>query len=438
MNTPQQHHLETLALHAGHQPDSDTLSRAVPIYQTTSYAFRSSEHAANLFALREFGNIYSRIMNPTCDVLEKRLAALSGGTGCVSTASGMAAITYAILAITSVGNNIVTGNKLYGGTYTLFSHTFKRFGIEVRFVDTRDPANITAAIDDKTTCVFTESIGNPKCNIDDLQAIADATHAAGLPLIVDNTVAPPPLFNPFEHGADIVVYSLTKLIGGHGTTVGGAIVEKGDFDWSASGRFPTITEDDASYHGVNFWQAFGNHPQAVVPGMAYVLKIRTGLLRDMGACLSPTSAWNLIQGLETLPLRAERHCSNAQAVAEFLAGHKQVEWVEYAGLKNHPDHQRAKQLFPMGPGAIFGFGVAGGYEAGERFINAVQLCSHLANVLDAKTLVIHPASTTHQQLTGEEQIAAGVRPDMIRISVGLEHIDDICADLDQALQASAG
>ncbi|TVR10797.1 MAG: O-acetylhomoserine aminocarboxypropyltransferase/cysteine synthase [Planctomycetota bacterium] len=437
MNTPHQH-LETLALHAGHQPDSDTLSRAVPIYQTTSYAFRSSEHAANLFALREFGNIYSRIMNPTCDVLEKRLAALAGGTGCVSTASGMAAITYAILAITSQGNNIITGDKLYGGTYTLFRHTLKRFGIEVRFVDTRDPANITAAIDDKTTCIFTESIGNPKCNIDDMQAIADAAHGAGLPLIVDNTVAPPPIFNPFDHGADIIVYSLTKLIGGHGTTVGGAIIEKGDFDWSASGRYPTITEDDPSYHGVNFWQAFGNHPEAVVPGLAYVLKVRTGLLRDMGACLAPTSAWNLIQGLETLSLRAERHCQNAQAVAEFLAQHPQVEWVEYAGLDNHPDYQRAQKLFPLGPGAIFGFGVKGGYEAGERFINGVQLCSHLANVLDAKTLVIHPASTTHQQLTAEEQIAAGVRPDMVRISVGLEHIDDICADLDQALQASQG
>ncbi|TVR43345.1 MAG: O-acetylhomoserine aminocarboxypropyltransferase/cysteine synthase [Planctomycetota bacterium] len=432
------HHpaIETLALHAGHQPDSDTLSRAVPIYQTTSYAFRSAEHAANLFALREFGNIYSRIMNPTCDVLEKRLAAVCSGTGAVSVSSGMAAISYAIMAIAGAGDNIVTGDKLYGGTYTLFRHTFKRFGIEVRFADSRDPKNFAALIDGRTKAVFTESIGNPKCNIDDIEGIAAVAHAAGIPLIVDNTVSPPPVFNPFAHGADICVYSLTKMIGGHGTTVGGAIVEKGDFDWTQGGRFPTITEDDESYHGVNFWKAFGHHPEALVPGLAFVLRVRTGLLRDMGACLAPQSAWNILQGLETLPLRAKTHCQQAQAIAEFLAQHPAVSWVEYAGLPGHPDHQRAKELFPIGPGAIFGFGLKAGYEGGKRFIDAVKLCSHLANVLDAKTLVIHPASTTHQQLTADEQVAAGVAPDMVRISVGLESLDDIIADLNQALEAS--
>ena len=434
MSSPQ---LDTLALHAGHQPDGETLSRAVPIYQTTSYVFKDAEHAANLFALKEFGNIYTRLMNPTCDVLEKRLAALSGGTGAVTTASGMAAISYAIMAIASAGDNIVTGDKLYGGTYTLFKHTFKRFGIEVRFADTRKPENVAALIDDNTKCVFTESIGNPKSNLDDLQAIADVAHAAGIPLIVDNTVSPPPVFNPFDFGADICVYSLTKMIGGHGTTVGGAIVEKGDFDWKSSGKFPTITEDDPSYHGVNFWAAFGHHDQAVVPGLAYVLRIRTGLLRDMGACLAPQSAWNILQGMETLPLRAERHCRNAQQVAEFLVDHPAVSWVEYSGLPGHEDNARAKANFPLGPGAIFGFGLKGGYEAGKSFIDSVQLCSHLANVLDAKTLVIHPASTTHQQLTPEEQKAAGVPADMVRISVGLEGIDDIIADLKQALEASA-
>lgn len=432
------HHLATLALHAGYSPDRETLSRAAPIYHTTSYAFNDSDHAANLFALKEFGNIYTRIMNPTCAVLENRLAALHRARGCVSVASGMAAITYAILGICSAGDTVVSGDKLYGGTYTLFGHTLKRFGITVKFVDTRDPAAVAAAIDERTKAVFIESIGNPKCNIDDIAAIAKVAHAAGVPLIVDNTVSPPPIFDPFEHGADIIVYSLTKMIGGHGTAIGGAIIEKGDFDWSASGRFPTITEDDASYHGVNFWKAFGNHPQAVVPGMAYVLKIRTGLLRDMGACLSPFNAWDLAKGIETLPLRAEKHCANAAKVAAYLQQHPLVSWVEYAGLADHPDHGRAKALFPLGPGAIFGFGVIGGHGAGKRFIDAVKLCSHVANVLDGKTLVIHPASTTHQQLTTIEQIAAGVNPDMVRISVGLEHVDDICADLDQALKASAG
>lgn len=428
--------LATLALHAGHEPDSATLSRAVPIYHTTSYVFKDADHAANLFALREFGNIYSRIMNPTVDVLEKRLAAIHGGTGALGFASGMAAITACVLNVCSAGDNLVTGDKLYGGTYTLFTHTLKRFGIEVRYADTRDPANVAARIDERTKLVYTESIGNPKCNIDDLQALADVAHAAGIPFVVDNTVSPPPVFNPFDHGADLLVYSLTKMTGGHGAAIGGAIVERGDFDWSASGRFATICEDDPSYHGVNFWAAFGHHDQAVVPGLAFVLKARCGLLRDTGACLSPFNAWTILQGIETLPLRGPQHCRNAQAVASFLAGHELVAWVEYAGLADHPDHQRAQALFPHGPGAIFGFGVKGGHEAGRRCIEALKLCSHLANVLDARTLVIHPASTTHQQLTPQEQVAAGVRPEMIRISVGLEDVADITADLDQALVAS--
>ncbi len=429
-----QPHLDTLALHAGQSPDATTLSRAVPIYQTTSYVFNSSDHAADLFALRAFGNIYTRLMNPTTDVLEKRLAAIHGGSGAVATASGMAAITYAILNITSAGQNFVTGRNLYGGTVTLFAHTLKRFGIEARFVDTSDAQSVARAIDSKTRLVYTESIGNPRCNIDDLDAVAKVAHAHGLPFVVDNTVAPPPLFNPFEHGADIAVYSLTKMIGGHGTSIGGALVEKGDFNWKAQGRFPEITEPDPSYHGVNFWDAFGGHDQAVARGLAFVLKVRTGLLRDTGACLSPFNAFLFLQGLETLPLRARQHVANAQAVAEFLSRRPEVAWVNYPGLPTHPDHERAKRLMPLGAGAVFGFGIKGGLEAGKRFIDSVKLCSHLANVLDAKTLVIHPASTTHQQLGEEEQRAAGVTPDFVRISVGLEDVKDITADLEQALR----
>jgi O-acetylhomoserine (thiol)-lyase len=428
--------VETLALHAGQSPDAETLSRAVPIYQTTSYVFRDADHAANLFALKEFGNIYTRLMNPTTGALENRLAALHGATGAVCTASGMAAITNAVLNITSAGENIVAGHNLYGGTVTLFRHTLKRFGIDVRFVDSSDPANFDRAIDEKTRLVYTESIGNPRCNVDDLDAIAEVAHRHGLPFIVDNTVAPPPLFNPFEHGADIVVYSLTKMIGGHGTSIGGVVIEKGDFDWQVSGKFPTISEPDPSYHGVNFWDAFGNHEGAAAPGLAFVLKLRCGLLRDMGACISPFNSFQIMQGVETLPLRAQRHVENAQQVAEFLAQHDAVSWVNYAGLADHADHERALRLFPLGPGAIFGFGVHGGLEAGRRFINSVKLCSHLANVLDAKTLVIHPASTTHQQLSEEEQKQAGVPADLVRISVGLENVADIIADLDQALRIS--
>ena len=428
--------IDTLALHAGHTPDQATLSRAVPLYQTTSYVFRDSEHAADLFALRAFGNIYTRLTNPTTEVLERRLAAIHGATGAVALASGSAAIFYAIATLASAGQNFVTGDKLYGGTYTQFRYPLKRFGIEARFVDSRDPANFEAAIDENTRLLYTESIGNPKGNVDDFEAIAEVAHRHGLPFVVDNTVTPPPLFNPFAHGADIVVYSLTKMIGGHGTSLGGAVVEKGDFDWKSGGRFPEITEPDEAYHGVNFWDAFGNHDKAVAPGLAYVLKVRTGLLRDLGAAISPFNSWLFIQGLETLPLRARQHSANALAVARHLAEHPAVSWVDYAALPGHPDHERAKRYLPLGPGAVFSFGIKGGLEAGKKFIDSVKLASHLANVLDAKTLVIHPASTTHQQLTPEEQLSAGVTPDLVRVSVGLEHVGDIIDDLDQALAAT--
>lgn len=428
-------HLDTIALHAGQVPDPTTGSRAVPLYQTTSYVFKSAEHAADLFALRAFGNIYTRLMNPTTDVLEQRLAALHGATGAVATASGQAAIFYAIAAITSAGQNIVSTTNLYGGTVNLFRNTLKRFGIEVKFVDSSDAGAVAKAIDSKTRLVYTESVGNPKNNVDDFAAIAKAAHDAGIPFIVDNTVTPPPLFNPLEHGADIVVLSLTKMVGGHGTSLGGLVVEKGDFPWN-NGKFPEIDGPDESYHGVNFWAAFGKHPKAVAPGLAYVLKIRTGLLRDTGAAISPFNSHQILLGVETLPLRAARHVENAQAVAEWLAKHPLVAWVNYPGLPNHPDHARAQKYLKNGAGAIIGFGVKGGLEAGKRFISSVKLASNLANVLDAKTLVIHPASTTHQQLSPEQQLAAGVTPDYVRLSVGLEGLADILADLDQALKAS--
>lgn len=426
--------IETLALHAGHTPDSDTLSRAVPIHQTTSFLFRNSEHAANLFALKEPGYIYTRIMNPTTDVLEKRLAALHGGSAALATASGQAANFYAIAAIAKAGQNFVTGSSLYGGTHTLFEHTLKRLGIEARFVDSSNPENFAAAIDGNTRLVFSETIGNPRCNVDDLEGIAHVAHRHGLPFVLDNTVAAPPIFNPFDVGCDIATYSLTKIIGGHGTCIGGAIVEQGGFDWAAAGRFPEITEPDPSYHGFNFWQAL--RQLEGTPCTAFCTKVRTGLLRDIGAALSPLSSFLILQGVETLPLRARVHCANAMRVAEFLEGHQFVAWVNYPGLKSHKDHERAKRYFPLGPGAVFGFGIKGGVEAGRRFIDAVKLCSHLANVLDAKTLVIHPAGTTHAQLSAEEQLAAGVTPDMVRISVGLENVQDIVEDLDQALAAS--
>jgi O-acetylhomoserine (thiol)-lyase len=423
--------LSTKCLHAGHEPDAETLSRGVPIYQTTSFVFRDAEHAANLFALKEFGNIYTRLGNPTTEVLEKRLAAVHDATGALAVASGMAAIFYTVTGITAAGQNIVSGKNLYGGTVTLFAHTLKRFGIECRFVDTRNLSEVEKAIDENTRLLYTESIGNPRCNVDDMDGLAAIAQRNGIPFVVDNTASPPPIFNPFEHGADITVYSLTKMIGGHGTSIGGAVIEKGDFDWSRNGKFPEIDGPDESYHGLNFWETFSGL------GMAFVLKLRTGLLRDTGACLSPFNAHQFLLGLETLPMRAERHCANARKVAEFLENHPRVSWVNYAGLPSHPDHERAASLMPLGPSALFGFGIKGGLEAGKTFIDSVQLCSHLANILDAKTLVIHPASTTHQQLSPEEQANAGVSEDFVRISVGLEDPEDIIADLDQALNAAA-
>ncbi|WP_305041583.1 homocysteine synthase [Geoalkalibacter sp.] len=420
--------LGTKALHAGQTPDPTTGSRAVPIYQTSSYAFRSSEHAANLFALKEMGNIYTRIMNPTTDVLEKRLAELDGGVGALALASGSSAITLAVLNIARAGDNIISTSYLYGGTYNLFRHTLARMGITVKFVDSSNPSNLAAAIDERTRAVFLETIGNPKNNVDDFRAIADIAHAQGVPVIVDNTVATPMLFRPIEHGADIVCYSLTKFIGGHGTSIGGAVVDSGRFDWS-SGRFAEFTTPDPSYHGLVYHEALG--------ALAYILKMRVTLLRDMGPCLSPFNSFLFLQGLETLHVRMPRHCENALGVARFLEKHPQVSWVNYPGLESHPDFARAKSYLPKGQGAILGFGIKGGVTAGARFIDSVKLASHLANIGDAKTLVIHPASTTHQQLSPEAQLAAGVTPDFIRVSVGLEDLDDILADLDQALRAAA-
>jgi O-acetylhomoserine (thiol)-lyase len=417
----------TKALHAGQVPDPTTNARAVPIYQTSSYVFNSSEHAANLFALKEMGNIYTRLMNPTTDVLEKRLAEMDGGVGALALASGSSAVTLAILNLAQAGDNIVSTSFLYGGTYNLFHYTFARMGIDVKFVNSSDPAAIAAAIDDRTKAIYTETIGNPKNNVDDFEAIAKVAHDHGLPFIVDNTVATPVLFRPIEHGADIVVYSLTKFIGGHGTSIGGAVVDSGRFDWS-SGRFPEYTTPDPSYHGLVYHEALGN--------LAYILKMRVTLLRDMGPALSPFNSFLFLQGLETLHVRMPRHCENALGVAKFLETHPAVAWVNYPGLPSHPDYERASRYLPNGQGAILGFGIRGGAEAGKKFIDNVKLASHLANIGDAKTLVIHPATTTHQQLSEEEQRSAGVTPDFIRVSVGIEDLDDIKADLDQALQAS--
>lgn len=420
---------DSLALHAGQAPDSATLSRAVPIYQTSSYVFKSSEHAANLFGLKEFGNIYTRIMNPTTDVLEKRLAELDGGVGALAVASGQAAITYAVLNIAQAGQNIVSTNYLYGGTYNLFHYTLPKLGITVKFVDSSDPDNVRAAIDAGTRLVYTESVGNPKNNVDDFEAIGRIAHEAGIPFIVDNTVTTPYLFKPLEHGADIVVYSLTKFIGGHGTSIGGCVVDGGTFPWN-NGKFPEFTEPDPSYHGLRYWEALGN--------LSYILKMRVTLLRDMGAPLSPFNSFLFLQGLETLHVRMPRHVENARKVAEWLEKHPLVSWVNYPGLASHQDHARAQKYLPKGAGAIIGFGIKGGIEAGKKFIDSVKLLSHLANIGDAKTLVIHPASTTHQQLSEEEQLSTGVTPDFIRLSIGIEDVNDILADIDQALQASQG
>ncbi|MHB1405985.1 MAG: homocysteine synthase [Desulfitobacteriaceae bacterium] len=418
---------ETLALHGGQKPDPATNSRAVPIYQTSSYVFNDTDHAANLFALKEAGNIYTRIMNPTQDVFEQRVALLEGGAGALATASGQAAITYSILNIAGAGDEIVASSSLYGGTYTLLANTLARLGITVRFVDVDNPQEFRANINDKTKALYVETIGNPRINVADLEKIAVIAHEHGIPLIVDNTFASPYLCRPFEHGADIVVHSATKFIGGHGTSIGGVIVDSGTFDWN-NGKFQGLSEPDPSYHGVVFTEAVGS--------LAYLVKARVTLLRDTGAAISPFNAFLLLQGLETLNLRMERHVENTQRVAEFLEQHELVTWVNFPSLKQSPYYSLAQKYLPKGAGAILTFGLKGGLEEGKKFINSLKLFSHLANVGDAKSLVIHPASTTHQQLDQESQLQAGVSPDMIRLSIGLETIDDLLDDLDSALRAS--
>lgn len=423
----------TNTLHAGQQPDAETGSRAVPIYQTSSYVFQDSEHAARLFALNELGWIYSRIQNPTVDVLEQRLAVLEGGTAAVCLASGSSAVSLAIMNVAGAGDHIVSSGALYGGTVNLLAHCLPRYGISTRFVDTGDLDAVKAAIDGGTKALYTEAVGNPRNNVDDFEALAQIAHDAGIPLIVDNTTMSPYLFNPIRHGADVVVHSLTKYIGGHGTSIGGAVIDGGTFDWG-NGKFPGFTDPDPSYHGLVYWDAFRDF--AGMGNVAYGFKLRVQLLRDLGPCLSPFNAFLFLQGLETLHVRMPRHCENAQRVAEFLEAHDCVSWVNYPGLASHRDHERAMRYMPKGQGGIIGFGIKGGLTAGKRFIDSVKLASHLANLGDSKTLVLHPASTAHSQLNEEQRRAAGVSDDYIRLSVGIEDVEDITADLDQALKAS--
>ncbi len=413
----------TRQLHAGQTPDPTTGSRAVPIYQTTSYQFQNTEHAANLFALKEFGNIYTRIMNPTTDVLEQRLASLEGGVGALAASSGHAAQTMAILTICEAGDHIVSSSRLYGGTYNQFNYTFPRLGIDVTFVDPANPDGFAAAIRPNTKLIYGETLGNPDISVFPFEGVSAIARAHGLPLVIDNTFATPYLCRPFEWGANIVVHSTTKFIGGHGTSIGGIIIDGGNFDWR-SGRFTNFTTPDPSYHGLVY---------ADLGAPAFILKARVQVLRDLGACQAPINSWLTIQGIETLSLRMDRHVANAQRVADFLENHPRVTWVCYPGLTSHADHERAKKILPKGAGAILGFGIQGRREAGQAFIDKLQLFSHLANVGDARSLAIHPASTTHSQLTGEEMLTAGVTPDFVRLSVGLEDIEDILWDLEQAL-----
>jgi O-acetylhomoserine (thiol)-lyase len=417
----------TRCLHAGQQPDPTSGARAVPIYQTTSYVFKNSEHAANLFGLREFGNIYTRIMNPTTDVFEQRVASLEGGIAGLATSSGQAAQFLAISSLCQVGDDFVSSSTLYGGTYTQFDTTFRRLGYNAIFVDPDDPENFRKAITPKTKFIFIETISNPRFNITDIEAVAKIAHDAGVPLMVDNTFATPYLCRPIEYGADIIVHSTTKFIGGHGTAIGGMIVDSGKFDWT-NGKFPMLTEPSPGYHGLKFVEALGP--------LAYIIKVRVEGLRDLGPCQTPFNSFLFLQGLETLPMRMERHCANALAVAKHLEGHPLVTWVNHASLPSSPYHAIAKKYLPKGTGSVFTFGIKGGATAGAKFIDNLKLLSHLANVGDAKSLVIHPASTTHEQLSPEQQKAAGVTPDMVRLSIGLEDVDDINWDLDQALEAS--
>jgi O-acetylhomoserine (thiol)-lyase len=424
MNDQHQFGFTTRQLHAGQQPDPITGARAVPIYQTTSYVFKDTDHAARLFALEESGNIYTRIMNPTSDVFEQRVADLEGGVGALAASSGHAAQTMAILTLCGAGDHIVSASTLYGGTYNQFVYTFPRLGIEVTLVDPAEPDNFRRAIRPNTKVIYGETLGNPRINVFPFEALAKIAQQSRIPLMIDNTFATPYLCRPFEWGANIVIHSTTKFIGGHGTTIGGMIVDGGNFDWAASGRFPNFTEPDASYHGLVY--AAQGRP-------AFILKARVQILRDIGACQAPINSWLFLQGLETLSLRMDRHVQNAQAVAEFLEGHPKVSWVSYPGLKSHPDYGAGRKYLPKGPGAILGFGIQGGREAGKRFIDRLRLFSHLANVGDAKSLAIHPASTTHSQLNPDQQVSAGVTPDFVRLSIGLEDIEDIRWDLDQAL-----
>jgi O-acetylhomoserine (thiol)-lyase len=422
--------LGTLAVHAGQETaDPATGSRAVPIYQTSSYVFKSTDHAANLFALKELGNIYSRIMNPTNDAFERRIAAIEGGSGALAVSSGQSAISLALLAITRLGDEIVSANNLYGGTYELFHYTFPKLGRTVKFVDSTKPEEFKKAITDKTRAIYAETIGNPKLDVVDFEAVAKIAHGAGLPFVVDNTVAVGTV-RPIDYGADIIVNSATKFINGHGNSIGGVIIDSGKFDWS-NGKFPEFTDPDPSYHGLKYWDTFGNFPG--LGNVAFVFKVRVQLLRDLGPALSPFNAFLFLQGLETLALRMDRHSENALKVAKHLQDHPAVSWVNYPGLERHPSHALAKKYLKGKNGAILGFGIKGGLESGKKFIESLELFSHLANIGDSKSLVIHPASTTHQQLTPEEQQATGVTPDFIRLSIGIEDVEDIIADLDQAL-----
>jgi len=418
---------ESILLHGGQEADPTTGSRAVPIYQTTSYQFKSTEHAANLFGLKEFGNIYTRLMNPTTDVFEKRVALLDGGVGALAVASGSSAIALALLNIAQAGDEIVSADNLYGGTYNLFHYTFPRLGIKVKFVKSNDLKAFEKAITPKTKAVYAESIGNPKLDVADLEGLSKLAHKNGIPLVLDNTVSPY-LLKPIDFGVDIVVYSATKFIGGHGTSLGGVIVDSGKFDWT-NGKFPLIADADPSYHGINFVEAL-----KPLGNIAYIIKARVTLLRDLGPALSPFNSFLFLQGLETLHLRITRHSENALAVAKHLEKHPKAAWVNYPGLESSPEKERVKKYLKKGSGAIIGFGIKGGLEAGKKFINSLELISHLANIGDAKSLAIHPATTTHQQLSSEEQLATGVTPDFVRLSIGIENLDDIIADIDQALK----
>lgn len=423
--------IETQCLHAGHEPDPTTLSRAVPVYRTSSYVFKNTEHAANLFALKELGNIYTRLMNPTMDVLEQRVSALEGGAAALALASGTSGVFYSIVNLAQEGDNIVSANNLYGGSYTQFNDILPKFGIDVKFVDPKDPQNFAKALDENTKALFCETVANPALDVSDLEAIAKIAHDNGIPLIVDGTFSTPYLTRPIEYGADIVVHSLTKWFGGHGTGIGGIVVDSGKFNW-ANGNFPLYDEPDNSYHGLKW----GHDLPEPLAAIAYILRMRTVPLRNLGACMSPDNAWMFIQGIETLPLRMERHCQNARAVAEHLSSHPSVEWVRFPGLESDPNYELCQKYLRGKGGSMVVFGIHGGGEAGAKFIDSLNLFSHLANVGDAKSLAIHPATTTHSQLSAEQQEAGGIRPELVRLSVGIENVEDLKEDLDQALAAA--